>query len=317
MPKAKKSSASRLSWLVDVSESLSELSSNAPIFVKLHEQKQPCESPTPAQHPYCELNVVLQGEGVSFVENEEKQRLSNEVLLLGPGVPHWGKVTKFPHRAITVYFLPSALLEFCNPHVSVSILRRFTASRTLDDRLISVPPAMHRALVTSCREMLKEFQTREFGWELRSGAILFTEIIRLMRWETSRGRVIGKGGDDLDWRPVVLALRHLREHYTTQIYAKDVAEAAGISETRLKVIFRNALGMPWVKYLQIYRSHRAALFLCEGKLNVTEIAYSVGFESLSHFNLTFRAAMGVSPSEYEKKMRGTKKQAMEKVKRLR
>ncbi len=165
--------------------------------------------------------------------------------------------------------------------------------------------------------MLKEFQTREFGWELRSGAILFTEIIRLMRWAASRGRLIGEGGDDVDWKPVVLALRYLREHYTTQIYAKDVAEAAGISETRLKMIFRNALGMPWVKYLQIYRSHRSALLLCDGKLNVTEIAYSVGFESLRHFNLTFRAAMGVSPSEYEKKMRGTKKQRVENLKRRR
>jgi AraC-like DNA-binding protein len=315
MPRAKKTSVNRLSWIVDVSESPSELGLDAPIFVKLYEQKHLGESSAPAQHPYCELNVLLEGDGISFVENEEKQRSSNGVLLLGPGVPHWGKVTKFPFRSITVYFLPSILLEFCNPHVSVSILRRFTASRTLDDRLVSVPPAMHRSLVLSCREMLKEFRAREFGWELRSGAILFTEIIRLIRWETARGRLIGEGGDDLDWRPVVLALRHLREHYTTQIYSKDVAEAAGISETRLKIIFRNALGMPWVKYLQIYRSHRAALLLCEGKLNITEIAYSVGFESLSHFNLTFRATMGVSPSEYEKKIRGTKKQRVENLKR--
>jgi AraC-like DNA-binding protein len=97
-----------------------------------------------------------------------------------------------------------------------------------------------------------------------------------------------------------MALRYLRDHYTKQIYAKDVSEASGVSETRLKTIFRNALGMPWVKYLQIYRSHRAALLLCEGRLNVTEIAYNVGFESLSHFNATFRSVMGVSPSEYTK-----------------
>jgi len=34
-------------------------------------------------------------------------------------------------------FLPSALLEFCNPHVSVSILRRFTACGSLKRKGLS------------------------------------------------------------------------------------------------------------------------------------------------------------------------------------
>jgi AraC-like DNA-binding protein len=219
-------------------------------------------------------------------------------MLLGPGIPHWGKVTKFPHRSITVYFLPSALLEFCNPHVSVSILRRFSAARSLNERLVRLPPAMHRRLVRSLKEIDDEFRRRAFGWELRAGAILFSEIVNLMRWEASRGSRCSDDTADVDWRPVVQALRYLRENYADQVYAADVAQAAGVSETRLKLVFRRALGMPWVKYLQIYRTHRAALMLCEGRMNVTEVAFNVGFESLSHFNSTFRSIMGQTPSEY-------------------
>jgi AraC-like DNA-binding protein len=300
MIKAKKTPPDRLSWLVDVTQHSVELSDDAPVYVKVSEQTSLEDTPAPAQHPYCEMNVALEGDGVLFVENEEKHRLKNEILLLGPGVPHWCKVTKFPLRSITVYFLPSALLEFCNPHVSIGILRRFTACRSLNDRLLAVPDSMRKEVIRSCHEMSEEFQSRQFGWELRVGAILFTEIIRLIRWEVSCGKQIQEGTEDFDWRPLVMALRYLRDHYTKQIYAKDVSEASGVSETRLKTIFRNALGMPWVKYLQIYRIHRAALLLCEGRLNVTEIAYNVGFESLSHFNATFRSVMGASPSEYTK-----------------
>ena len=298
MIRAKKTNPQKLTWLMEVDELGPRLSYASPIFVKISEQKTAAEAPGPARHPYCELNIVLKGEGIAMVEGEETRRAVNDVMVLGPGVPHWGKVTKFPHRSITVYFLPSALLEFCNPHVSVSILRRFSAPRNLGERLVRLPPAMHRALVRGLNEINEEYCTRGFGWELRTGAILFSEIVRLMRWEASRGAKFGEDTADVDWRPVVKALRYLRENYTEQVYAADVAQAAGISETRLKLVFRRAVGMPWVKYLQIYRTHRAALVLCEGKMNVTEVALSVGFESLSHFNSTFRAIMGQTPSKY-------------------
>ena len=79
---------------------------------------------------------------------------------------------------------------------------------------------------------------------------------------------------------------------------RDVARAAGQSESRLKGLFQEALGLSWVKYLQGYRIHRAAALLNESGYNVTEAALAVGFESLSHFNATFRGFMGVSPKHY-------------------
>jgi AraC-like DNA-binding protein len=77
-----------------------------------------------------------------------------------------------------------------------------------------------------------------------------------------------------------------------------MARAVGLSESRLKYIFNKALGVTWVKYLQSYRIHRAAALLNDGGHNVTEAAMAVGFDSLSHFNVTFRSFMGASPKNY-------------------
>ena len=87
------------------------------------------------------------------------------------------------------------------------------------------------------------------------------------------------------------------------VYARNVARAAGISESSMKVLFHKALGMSWVKYLQGYRIHRAAANLCLAGSSITEAAFNVGFDSISHFNSTFRSFMGVSPSEYQKSSR--------------
>lgn len=72
-------------------------------------------------------------------------------------------------------------------------------------------------------------------------------------------------------------------------------------ESRLKVLFRCALHLSWVKYLQGYRIHRVAALLSEGRLNVTEAALEVGIDSLSHFNETLHSLMGVSPKSFVRK----------------
>jgi len=46
------------------------------------------------------------------------------------------------------------------------------------------------------------------------------------------------------------------------------------------------------------RLARAAALLVEGAGTVAEVAYGVGFQSVSHFSQAFREVYGVSPSGY-------------------
>ena len=42
----------------------------------------------------------------------------------------------------------------------------------------------------------------------------------------------------------------------------------------------------------------AARLLKEQKINVTQVAYTVGFSNLAHFSTIFRKHFGLSPTEY-------------------
>ena len=46
------------------------------------------------------------------------------------------------------------------------------------------------------------------------------------------------------------------------------------------------------------RLRKAALYLKQGKLTVTEVMYMVGFTTPSYFGKCFKARYGVTPSEY-------------------
>lgn len=287
-----------LSWLLDVTESRQPLSERSPIWVRHGVVREGPPTPLPERHPYCELSVVLEGEGVLLVGREEAWRLPGDLLLLGPGTPHWGRIRTFPLRSITVYFLPSVVIDMDPVGDGFRILRRFTVRQSLATHLIRPSRQLLAQLVTLFQELVTESEQQRLGREIRLRTLLMEMLVLLLRWEESKGIAIGSDGADVDWRPVQKTLAYLRDHYTEPIYAKDVARAAGLSESRLKLLFQQALGISWVKYLQGYRIHRAAALLSESAYNVTEAALAVGFESLSHFNATFLSFMGMSPKYY-------------------
>jgi len=252
----------------------------------------------PERHPYCEFNIILEGAGTKLVGNEEAHTVPGDLLLLGPGVPHWGTIRIFPLRSITIYFLPSALIEIGPMSEGIRILRRFTASQALSNRLVRPPMALLAELRPLFESMATEFAGQGFGRNVQLLATLLRMLLVLLRWEKSQSINVGGQSLELDWQPIFKALQYLREHHAEPVYAKDLARAAGLSESRLKILFRYALNLSWVKYLQGYRIHRAAALLSEGRLNVTEAAMEVGFDSLSHFNETFHSFMGVSPKNF-------------------
>ena len=52
------------------------------------------------------------------------------------------------------------------------------------------------------------------------------------------------------------------------------------------------------QFLRTIRLKRAAELLRKKSDNVTQIAYSVGFASLSYFNKSFKEEFGVTPGQY-------------------
>jgi AraC-like DNA-binding protein len=74
-----------------------------------------------------------------------------------------------------------------------------------------------------------------------------------------------------------------------------LARDAGMSPPKLNRCFRKVYGMTVFEYLRNERLNRAREMLGHG-FNVTEAAYAVGYESISHFSQAFKKQFGTSPS---------------------
>ena len=301
--KTQKTKLAELTWLAEVSESRQPLSELRPIWVRhgiIHEGPA---VPHPEHHPYLEFGTNLQGEVISFVEREQAKRLPGDLFMAGPGVPHWAQITRYPHHFVSIYFLPSVLIELGPDQDGARLLRRFTTQQSLRDRLVRPPPSLRQEFIRGFEDMVKEFDHPECGAEIRLRTILGEMLVRLLRWEHQQTPDVAESSANVDWHHLSRTLLYLRAHYTEPIYARELAAAVGMCQSRLKVLFREALGISWLHFLQGYRIERAAALLNDPHYRVIEAALAVGFESLSHFNATFRAFMNVSPTDYQKRLR--------------
>ena len=77
-----------------------------------------------------------------------------------------------------------------------------------------------------------------------------------------------------------------------------VAQAMHVSTFYFCKLFKKATGLTFTEYLSRVRVEKAKHLLLNPHLRISEIAYDVGFQSLTHFNRVFRQVAGQSPSEY-------------------
>ena len=77
-----------------------------------------------------------------------------------------------------------------------------------------------------------------------------------------------------------------------------MAKEVGISRMLLNTKLKALTGLPTGEFIRTLRLKRAAQLLKQDYGNVTQVAYEVGFQSLSYFAKAFRKQYGQSPSHY-------------------
>jgi len=302
-----------LAWLTEVRESVQPLTEQYPIWVRHGIVQAGPTIPHPERHPYCEFSTILEGAAVAYVGREDVERKAGDYFLAGPGVAHWYKGTQYPVRFAAVYFLPSVLIEMGPISDGMYLLRRFTARQTLAERLVRPPRNLAPRFKAAFREIIAEFDQKQTGHEMRLRTLLMEMLVQLVRWEQKAGSGLKPAGSTTSWAPVEKALNYIQQHFDEAVYARDLAAASGVSQSRLKQLFHEHLGMPWSRYLQGYRLDRAAALLSQPGHSVLETALAVGFESVSHFNTMFRSIMGMPPREYAQRATGKRAESNRKA----
>jgi len=101
---------------------------------------------------------------------------------------------------------------------------------------------------------------------------------------------------------VLRAREYIDKHKTEELSLADVAKAAGASVFHFCKVFHKSTGLKFTDYVARVRVEDARTRLLSPNLRISEIAYDVGFQSLTQFNRTFKRVFGQSPSEFRARL---------------
>jgi AraC-like DNA-binding protein len=97
---------------------------------------------------------------------------------------------------------------------------------------------------------------------------------------------------------VVRARQYIDKHKTEELSLADVAKAAGASVFHFCKVFHKSTGLKFTDYVARVRLEDARIQLLNPSRRISEVAYDVGFQSLTQFNRTFKRVFGQSPTEF-------------------
>lgn len=90
----------------------------------------------------------------------------------------------------------------------------------------------------------------------------------------------------------------LKENLAEPPSLEEIGRRVGCSHFHLSRIFSEQMGRGIFQHLRELRLERAAALLCEGEMQITQIALEVGYASPSHFTTAFRETFGCCPGLY-------------------
>ncbi len=86
----------------------------------------------------------------------------------------------------------------------------------------------------------------------------------------------------------------------SELNVEMLADGVGISRVHMHRKLKEITNLSARDFIKNIRMKQAAYILTTKKVNISEVAYAVGYSNLSHFSNSFKSYYGISPKEYIK-----------------
>jgi AraC-like DNA-binding protein len=255
-------------------------------------------------HFHSEYEIIYIGEsaGTRFVGNSIEKYVAGDVLLIGSNLPHYLKSDELFHTENTKMRVKGTIIQFEKEFMqhALNYYPQFIRIKNLLDESrcgVLFPAGCSAKLV----DLLSSIP-------LENGMDQITAFLQLLKVmsEVHNRRIIST--PDFEYNKennasrVDKVISYITKNYTRQISLDEIASFASMNATAFCRFFKKETGKTLKSFILDMRVGYACKLLLMNEMNVSQISSECGFETISHFNKTFRKVSGYAPSEYRKMM---------------
>ncbi len=252
-------------------------------------------------HPEYEIHLITTTSGRTFVGDYIGKFKPDNLVLLGPYVPHnW--LSDIPPDGVVAE--RCLVLQFTDTFIT-GCIALFPELSFLPAMLAAAMRGLefHKATGTAARPIMREMLATTGPRRLE----LFFSLMSLLHdapapkpLATARHRPMP---DLYMQQPLNHALAQIAANPASDLRETDLAALSGYTPSGFSRAFKRETGTSFIRYLHGIRLNRACELLIANDAHVTEICFEVGFNNLANFNRQFRAHKGMSPSEFRRRHR--------------
>jgi len=152
------------------------------------------------------------------------------------------------------------------------------------------------------KSVIEEFTDKKIA----HGYFLASYMYKLLGIIFRSTQLIESGKEEYIQQKILLekispAIEYIYKNFNNKISVNHLALLTGMCNQHFCKCFKRATKYTFTQYLNDIRVLSAQELLLTTDRNVTEIAFSAGFSSISYFNRVFKRKCGLSPLEFRRK----------------
>lgn len=264
------------------------------------ERRDPQEPFGLHSHEFAEIVIITSGRGVHVTGKESYPLSAGDAFVVGGARQH-------DYHSMERLCLVNILFQPEKLNMRTYDLRTLPGYHAL----FTLEPAWRQRhqfngrLRLSAQELsvvMRLVDTLDEELRKRSGGFKFMATASFMQivGYLSRCFALAKHPDSRALLRIGEAISHLEANFQEPVDLDRLAKITHMSKRNFMRSFHSAMGNSPISYLIQLRVNRAASLLRRTQLNITEIAFQVGFDDSNYFTRQFRALLGVTPSEYRR-----------------
>lgn len=249
-------------------------------------------------HPEIELVYINGGTGKRQIGSHVSCYNGGDLILIGSNLPHCGFTDKFTgNKSETVIQMKSDFLgsDFFDIPEMKKISSLFEKAKS------------GIAFYGKTKELVGEKMEAMEGKSDFRGLLSILSILNDLSLSQEL-KILNAEGFSLETEikdndRINLIFNYVKSNFKEDIPLKTIADLSSMTVPSFCRYFKKITNKTFVQFLNEYRLVHASKLLAEQPMSITEICFDSGFNNFSHFNKSFKAFTGQSPSEYRNQLK--------------